>query len=87
MRYLLWDFDGTLGHRVSDSGDGARTASMLEVLDNAMSPHTVTLDQIRPFLQTGFPWQEADRPHLQSMNTAAARSTTRFIHKIRKGFP
>jgi putative hydrolase of the HAD superfamily len=57
---LIWDFDGTLGYR-----DGGRwAASLLEVLDNVLPSHTVTLDQIRPFLQNGFPWQEADRPHL-----------------------
>lgn len=59
---MIWDFDGTLGYRVS--GGGAWAASLLEVLDGALPSHTVTLDQIRPFLQTGFPWQEADRPHL-----------------------
>ena len=59
MRYLIWDFDGTLGYR----DGGAWTASLLEVLDGAAPSHTVTLDQLRPFLQAGFPWQEADRPH------------------------
>ncbi len=59
MRYLLWDFDGTLGYR----DGGAWTASLLEVLDGAMPFHTVTLDQLRPFLLAGFPWQEFDRPH------------------------
>lgn len=64
MRYLIWDFDGTLGYRVSGSVGGAWTASLLETLNLALPDHTVTLEQIRPFLQTGFPWQEADRPHL-----------------------
>ncbi len=64
MRYLLWDFDGTLGYRVSGSVGSGWTASLLETLDIALPGHTVTLDQIRLFLQTGFPWQEADRPHL-----------------------
>ena len=57
---MIWDFDGTLGFR--DRGGWA--VSLLEVLDSVLPSHTVMLDQIRPFLQTGFPWQEADRPHL-----------------------
>ena len=60
IRYLIWDFDGTLGYR----DGGAWTASLLEVLDRALPSHAVTLDQLRPFLQTGFPWHAADRPHL-----------------------
>jgi len=59
MKYLIWDFDGTLGYR----DGGAWAASLLEVLDGALPSHAVTLDQLRPFLQAGLPWQEADRPH------------------------
>lgn len=59
VRYLLWDFDGTLGYR----DGGAWTASLLETLDLALPGHAVTLEQLRPYMQTGFPWHQPDRPH------------------------
>ena len=59
MKYLLWDFDGTLGHR----DGGAWTASLLETLDLALPGHAVTLEQLRPHTRAGFPWHEPDRPH------------------------
>lgn len=66
MRYLLWDFDGTLGHR----DGGAWTASLLETLDLAIPGHTVTLEQLRLYTQTGFPWHQADQPHLNLTSPA-----------------
>jgi putative hydrolase of the HAD superfamily len=61
-RTLIWDFDGTLGYREG----GAWTASLLEVLDREAPGHGVTLEQLRPFTRSGFPWQawEAPHPHL-----------------------
>jgi putative hydrolase of the HAD superfamily len=60
MRYLIWDFDGTLGYR----DGGAWTASLLETLDLAMPGHTVTLEQLRLYTHAGFPWHQPDQPHL-----------------------
>ncbi|HOU12369.1 MAG TPA: HAD family hydrolase [Anaerolineae bacterium] len=60
MRYLLWDFDGTLGYR----GGGAWTAALLETLDLALPDHTVTFEQLRPYMQVGFPWHQPEHPHL-----------------------
>ena len=43
MKYLIWDFDGTLGYR-----EGILwAATFLEVLDRELAGHPYTLDQIR----------------------------------------
>jgi len=67
VRYLIWDFDGTLGYREG----GAWTASLLETLDLALPGHTVTLEQLRLYTHTGFPWHQPERPHLH-LTTAEA---------------
>jgi putative hydrolase of the HAD superfamily len=49
MRYLLWDFDGTLAQREGDwSGALVETAVANGIV--------TTRNAIRPFLQSGFPW-------------------------------
>lgn len=53
MKYLLWDFDGTLGYR-----EGMWAGALAEVLQHHDIP--ATIEQIRPYLQTGFPWHKAD---------------------------
>jgi putative hydrolase of the HAD superfamily len=59
VKYLIWDFDGTLGYR-----EGILwAATFLEVLDCEMAGHPVTLEQIRPFLRSGFPWHLPEQPH------------------------
>ncbi|MFN2109160.1 MAG: HAD family hydrolase [Anaerolineae bacterium] len=63
MRYLIWDFDGTLGYRVSGSGGGAWTTSLLETIRLALPDHTITPEQLRPYMQTGFPWHQPEHPH------------------------
>ena len=67
MHYLIWDFDGTLGYREG----GAWTASLLEMLDLALPGHPVTLEQLRLYTHTGFPWHQPERPHLH-LTTAEA---------------
>lgn len=67
MRYLIWDFDGTLGYREG----GAWTASLLEMLDLALPGHPVTLEQLRLYTHTGFPWHQPERPHLYLTSTEA----------------
>lgn len=59
MHYLIWDFDGTLGYREG----GAWTASLLETIAMVLPDFPVTLEQLRPYMQAGFPWHEPDRPH------------------------
>jgi putative hydrolase of the HAD superfamily len=41
------------------------TAALLEVVEREQPGHAVTADQIRPYLQSGFPWHQPDRPHPQ----------------------
>ena len=56
-RYLVWDFDGTLGYRV-----GQWTGALLEVLRQDAPACNATAALIRPHLQTGYPWHA---PHQQ----------------------
>jgi putative hydrolase of the HAD superfamily len=59
MKYLIWDFDGTLGYR-----DGVTwSAVLLEVLDRCMPGHAFAAEQIAPYLRSGFPWHAPERPH------------------------
>lgn len=50
-RVVLWDFDGTLAYR-PDLWSGC----LLELLDEELPDHQVTLDDLRPHLRDGFPW-------------------------------
>ena len=61
MKYLIWDFDGTLGFRQN----GMWSAALLEILLREKPELHVTLEQIRPFLQSGFPWHHPDQPHTE----------------------
>jgi putative hydrolase of the HAD superfamily len=56
-RYLIWDFDGTLGYR-----QGSWSGAMVEVLQRDDPSCGVTRDHLRPHIQTGFPWHE---PHVR----------------------
>ncbi|MCU0722303.1 MAG: HAD family hydrolase [Planctomycetes bacterium] len=58
MKTLLWDFDGTLAIR-----DGAWTGALVEAANRRSPERQVTGEEIRPFLQTGFPWHAPDRSH------------------------
>lgn len=59
MKYLIWDFDGTLGYRV-----GMWVAALLDVIRQEEPEYDVPADQLRPYLQAGFPWHTPDQPHL-----------------------
>ncbi|MFB8241666.1 HAD family hydrolase [Kitasatospora purpeofusca] len=56
---VLWDFDGTLGHR----RHGTWADCLLEILDRHQLDHTWQFTDLYDALATGFPWQHADRPH------------------------
>jgi putative hydrolase of the HAD superfamily len=60
MRKAIFDFDGTLAQRPGRWGQ-----CLIEVLDELMPGNDVSADEIRPFLQQGFPWQTPDVEHLQ----------------------
>ena len=58
---LIWDFDGTLAYR-----EGGRfSAALCEAAQKEMPGLTVTIGQIRPYLQSGFPWHTPNEPHLE----------------------
>ena len=62
---ILWDFDGTL---VRGPGWGT---TLLRVLDNEYPGHGLIREQIRPFLQQGFPWHNPEKPHPELSTPAA----------------
>ena len=58
MKLALWDFDGTLAHRA-----GMWSGTLVEVAA-AEAPHlSLSIDDIRGHLRTGFPWNRPDEPH------------------------
>lgn len=64
MKYLIWDFSETMGYR---EGDGW-TGILMEIVRRECPGCQVAAQQIRPFLQTGFPWHEPDKAHLHLSN-------------------
>ncbi|HEY3418072.1 MAG TPA: HAD family hydrolase [Armatimonadota bacterium] len=59
MKYLIWDYDGTLGYREG----GMWTGTLLEILADEAPELGVVAEQIRPFLQTCYPWHTPEHPH------------------------
>ncbi len=57
-RVILWDFDGTLGHR-----PGMWRGCLVEVLDEHEPGHGVEPEDLLPFLREGFPWDRAEVAH------------------------
>lgn len=58
-KYLIWDFDGTLGYR-----ETGWTGALVEVLRRNAPDCNVTADHLRPHIQTGFPWHDPHQPYL-----------------------
>lgn len=59
VKYLIWDFDGTLGYR-----EGLTWSAVLrETLDQRMPGHPFAAEQLAPHLRSGFPWHMPERPH------------------------
>jgi putative hydrolase of the HAD superfamily len=54
-RYLVWDFDGTLA-----TGEGHWPGALCEVIRRARPDLGLTPDDIRPHIQSGFPWHAPD---------------------------
>lgn len=65
MPTLIWDFDGTLGYRT-----GGWSKACVDVLTHSGVASSVEIEDVRPHLQTGFPWQTPDNPHPE-ISTAA----------------
>jgi FMN phosphatase YigB (HAD superfamily) len=54
-RYLVWDFDGTLGGR-----RGGWRGTMQELLERELPGVVVDMEAMRPSLRRGFPWHEPE---------------------------
>ena len=64
MRAVIWDFDGTLGYRNgSDQNGGAWTTTLWDVLQAEMPGCGITKNQLRPYMQSGFPWLDPNTSH------------------------
>ena len=59
MKTIFWDFDGTLGKR-----EGGWTGTLYEVLKAEMPDTSITQDQFRGRMNSGFPWHNPEIPHL-----------------------
>ena len=57
-KVILWDFDGTLGYR-----EGGWTGAILQALDGYGDLSRHQREDIRPHLQSGFPWHDPSSPH------------------------
>ncbi len=58
MRYVIWDFDGTLAYR-----EGGWSGACVDVIKRSDTAVDVGIADIRPSLATGFPWHTPDEPH------------------------
>lgn len=65
-RYILWDFDGTLAYR-EGMWAGALRDAILVHLPNL----DISLDMVRPYLHSGFPWHTPEVEH-RNLTTAEA---------------
>ena len=58
QKYLIWDFDGTLGYR-----EGGWTGAMVEALRRHAPECEATADHLRPHIQEGFRWHDPHQPY------------------------
>ena len=58
VRFLIWDFDGTLGYR-----EGRWTSALHAVLEEAMPGHRFEMEVLSAQLRRGFPWHTPEVPH------------------------
>jgi len=55
MKYILWDFDGTLAYR-----DGKWSGALYSILlNNGITD--ITIDALKPYLSKGFTWHNAEK--------------------------
>jgi putative hydrolase of the HAD superfamily len=59
VKCLIWDFDGTLAYHER----GLWSGSMLHCLEQAAPEARVLREDLRPHLQTGFPWHSPETTH------------------------
>ena len=58
MKSVFWDFDGTLAAR-----RGMWSGALVSVAQNSKLPLNISIEQIRPHLQNGFPWHNPETNH------------------------
>jgi|SRR6185437_6743384 len=56
-KYLIWDFDGTLGYRPD------RWSGTLVQIVKRFTGRDVDIQTVRPYMQRGFRWDDAAREH------------------------
>ena len=56
MKYILWDFDGTLAYR-----EGKWAGALLEVVRREHPKRQISASELRPHLLSGFPWHTPER--------------------------
>ena len=57
-RVLIWDFDGTLGHR-----PGRWSGAIADALTDVLGPHELSRDMIAAEVRSGYPWHSPEVPH------------------------
>jgi putative hydrolase of the HAD superfamily len=63
-RVVFWDFDGTLAYRF-----GMWRGCLVSALGRVDPSHALTHDAVGRGLQSGFPWHEPERGHLEMSTT------------------
>jgi len=57
VKYILWDFDGTLAYR-----DGNWSGALYSILlNNGITD--ITLDALKQYLTKGFTWHSTEKPN------------------------
>jgi hypothetical protein len=56
MKYILWDFDGTLGYR---DGNWSDTLHSILLLKNSIT--NISINTIKPYLTKGFTWHNSEK--------------------------
>jgi putative hydrolase of the HAD superfamily len=62
MKYILWDFDGTLAYR-----DGMWSSTLLSLL-NKKGINNISIEKIKPYFQKGFTWHKYKYSHKELFN-------------------
>jgi len=57
---LFWDFDGTLVY-----SNSLWTGSVYKALDLNLSDNNITIEEIRPYMQTGFTWHTPENDYTE----------------------
>jgi putative hydrolase of the HAD superfamily len=58
MKYLIWDFDGTLGYR-----EPMWSGSLLEAIREEYPDHPITVSEIHPHLEYGYRWHNHEQAY------------------------